>query len=119
MADEWEKEIIMEPYKYSGFGIASFITSVASAILVFITMVVAGVLQATTPGGMDNNSETTIIIGLFIIGFLFATLIALGLGVGGLFQRKRKKVFSIFGIIFSSVTLICTILVIVIGLTVQ
>lgn len=109
----------MEPPKNSGLGIASFITSVVSGVLIFVTIVVAGVLQVTTPGGVDENSAANIIIGLFIIGFLFAALVAIGLGIGGLFQKERKKIFSILGIIFSSVTLLCTVFVIIIGLTVQ
>jgi len=109
----------MEPQKNSGLGLASFITSVVSGVLIFLTIVVAGVLQVTTPGGVDENSATNIIIGLFIIGFLFATLVAIGLGIGGLFQKERKKIFSILGIIFSSVTLLCTVFVIIVGLTVQ
>lgn len=109
----------MESQKHSGLGITSFITSIVSAIIILITIVVAGVIAATTPGGMDEKSATTIIVGLFIIVFLFVTIIALGLGIGGLFKKERKKLFSILGIIFSSVTLICTILVMIIGLAMQ
>ena len=106
----------MESQKHSGLGIASFITSIVSAIFIFMTLVVAGVVEIASPGGMDEASATAVIIGLFLIVFVFASLVALGLGFGGIFQKERKKIFSILGIVFSIVTLMCTTSVMLIGL---
>ena len=55
-------------------------------------------------------------LGLFIIAFLLLALIALGLGIGGLVQKERKKVFAILGIVFSALTILGTLSLMVIGL---
>lgn len=107
----------METKKHSGFGIASFITSIVSAILIFILMLFAGFIAASSPGGMDQSSTAAVIVGLFLIAFLFLSLVALGLGIVGLFQKKRKKIFSVLGTIFSAVTIICAVSVMIIGIT--
>ncbi len=44
----------------------------------------------------------------FFLGILFTSLVALGLGIGGLRQKDRKKLFAILGTIFSAF-LICSI----------
>ena len=107
----------MEPKKHSGLGIASFITSIISAILIFILMVAAGLIAASSPGGMDQASPAAVMIGLLLFAFLFISLVALGLGVGGIFQKERKKIFSVLGAIFSAVTIICTVSVVILGMT--
>ena len=84
----------MEELKHSGLGIASFIVSIAAGVCIFFTFVIAGAIEATTPGGMNEESVTAIIIGLLLVIFLFATLVSLGLGIGGLFQKERKKIFA-------------------------
>lgn len=78
-------------------------------------MIVAGVMQARTPEGMDENSPVTILIGLAIIGLLLLDLLAIGFGVVGLLQRNTKKVFAILGIVFAALTLLGTIALIIFG----
>ncbi|MGU5664526.1 hypothetical protein [Aeromonas sanarellii] len=46
----------MEEKKHSGLGIASFITSIVSGLLIFLLIGVAGVMEASTPGGIDEES---------------------------------------------------------------
>ncbi len=113
----------MEPHletgmeiKHSGLGIASFITSLVAGLCLLITIVIAGVLEATTPGGMDEDSLAAIAVGLSILAFLCMSLAALGLGIGGLFHKERKKTFAIIGTVFSAVTIIGTTALIVLGL---
>ena len=101
--------------KHSGLGIASFIISIVAALFIFILVVVAGVVETATPGGMDEDSAQAIIIGLFIIGTIFVDLVALGLGIAGLFIKERKKVFAILGTIFSAVTMLGTVALMIIG----
>ena len=82
----------MENQKHSGLGIASFITSIVSGILIFLVIVIAGVMEASSPGGMDEESTSAVMVGLFLFAFLGAALIALGLGIAGLLQKERKKI---------------------------
>lgn len=101
--------------KHSGLGIASFISSIVAGILIFILIVIAGVMEVSTPGGVDEKSAEAVIVGLFIFAFLFLCLVALGLGIAGLIQKDRKKLFAVLGAIFSTVTLTGTISIILIG----
>ena len=102
--------------KHSGIGIASFSTSIVSGICMFLLVVIAGVMESSTPGGIDEESAAAVILGLSIIAFLFISLVALGLGIGGVVQKDRKKIFPILGIVFSSVTLLTTLGLILVGL---
>ena len=44
--------------------------------------------------------------GLFIFGFGFLDLLAMGFGIAGIFQNTRERITAIIGTIISSATLI-------------
>ncbi|NPU98397.1 MAG: hypothetical protein HPY51_14465 [Candidatus Omnitrophica bacterium] len=106
----------MEDQKHSGLGVASFITSIVSGIFLFLLIVIAGVMEASTPGGIDEHSA--VMVGLFLFAFMGGALIALGLGIGGLLQKERKKIFAILGTVFSAVSLVGIIFLMMLGLAV-
>ena len=105
--------------KNSGFGVASFIMSIVIGLLILVLFAVAGVISASTPGGMDKQSVQAVIIGLSILVLLFLALVAMVLGIVGLLQKERKKLFAILGTIFSSLTLIVAVGVMILGLVVS
>ena len=92
--------------KHSGLGVASLVLGLAVGLLEFICIVIAGVLQASTPGGVDENSPVAIATGLVIIGGMFLGLCGIGLGVAGLFQQ-RKKLFAVLGVVVGSLVMLC------------
>ena len=102
--------------KHSGFGVASFSISIAVGLLILVVFVIAGILQVSTPGGMDQHSIKNMVIGLSIIGLLLFDIIAAVFGIIGLFQRERKKLFAILGTIFSLLTVILVIALIIFGI---
>jgi hypothetical protein len=102
--------------RHSGLGIASFITSIVSGICIFAAIALAGVMEASTPGGIDEESAGAIMLGLALFAFMGLSLVALGLGIGGLFQKERKKVFAILGMVFAAATLLGTVSIIALGL---
>jgi len=102
--------------KHSGVGIASFVTSIVAGVLIFLLVIIAGVLEMSTPGGMDEESIAAVLIGLFLFAFLGAELVALGLGIGGLIQKDRKKIFAILGVVFSATALLITLFILFLGL---
>ena len=106
----------MEDQKHSRLGIASFITSIVSGVLMFLLLVIAGVMETSTPGGMDENSAGAMMVGLFLFAFLGAALVALGLGIGGLIEKDRKKIFAILGTVFAAITVVGTIFILMLGL---
>lgn len=105
--------------KHSGLGIASFVLSIVSLVLIFGLLIVAGVLEATTPGGMNEESVEAIVVGLLLFAFIGTALIATGLGIAGLCQKQRKKIFAILGTIFSLVTVVSTVSLISFGMTID
>jgi hypothetical protein len=106
----------LEAKKHSGIGIASFVISVGAGLGIFLVFVVAGIMETTTPGGINEKSASAIIVGFCIIGLLFVNLVAIGLGLGGLMKKGKKKIFAVLGTIFSSAITLITIILIVIGI---
>lgn len=86
---------------HSKLGIASFVTAIVGGLSFFILCVSLGYMELNTPGGIDEASKAVILMGLGIILALFILLISLGLGIGGLIQKERKKIFSVLGVVFS------------------
>ena len=82
----------------------------------FLVIVIAGVIEASTPGGMDEESADAAMVGFAIFALMSAELVALGLGIAGLLQKERKKIFAIFGVVFSAGTIVLTILLMMLGL---
>jgi hypothetical protein len=102
--------------KHSGMGIASFIISIVAGLSLFAIIVVAGVLEVSTPGGLGEDSIAAGIIGLLIIAMIFVSMVALGLGIAGLVQKNRKKIFALLGTIFSALSCVGTLTILVIGM---
>ena len=105
----------MEREGQSKLGIAALIISIFTAIGLFILFLIASVMESNTYGGIDEESAGAIILGLFIFGFIFLDLLAVGLGIAGIFQKTRDRITAIIGTILSSATLIITLSLIVIG----
>ena len=105
----------MERQGQSKLGIASLLISIFTAIGLFIIFIIAGVLESNTYGGIDEESAGAIILGLLILGFGFLDLLAIGLGIAGIFQNIRSRITAIIGTIISSAILIITVSLIGIG----
>lgn len=104
--------------RHSGLGIASFVLALGCAFLAFAMIVVAGVMEVSTPGGIDEESLAAGLVGLAILTALFGSFVAFILGAAGLFQSQRKKIFAALGLIFSGLTLFGTGGLIVLGLSI-
>ncbi len=102
--------------KHSGLGIASFAVSIFVGILIFLMIIIAGIMETASPGGIDEESPAAIILGMGIIGLIMFDMVAFGLGIAGLFQKHRKKVFAVLGVIFSATAVFGTIGLVIIGM---
>lgn len=105
----------MEQLKHSGLGITTFVLGLIAPIGLIACIIFAAVEEASTYGGMDPNSTKAAVIGLFLILFAVLALIAVGIGIGALVQKGYKKLLPLLGVVFSSVVLILTIVLMVIG----
>lgn len=88
---------------HSGLGIASFIIS----ILAFFVVILFFAIDA---------SETT--AGAGICGAAFANLVGIGLGIAGVAQGDRKKVFAILGLVFNVLAILGVVGLMLIGIAV-
>ena len=104
--------------KHSGFGIASFAIALAVGVMEFILIVVAGLLESTTPGGIDENSPIAIVLGLVMIGGFLLDLLAILFGIVGLCQHNRTKIFAILGLVMGCLVFAGCVLLIVVGILV-
>ncbi len=86
---------------HSKLGIASFVTAIVGGPSFFLLCGALGYMEMNTPGGVDQTSKAVMLLGLGLILTIFILLISLGLGIAGLIQKKRKRIFSILGFIFS------------------
>ena len=96
--------------KHSGPGIAALIVAVLAGLWLFIMLVIAGVVESASPGGMDPDSGEAILIGLGLIASAAAGFLGLGLGLGiaGLVQPQRQRIYPIIGSILSAgLLLVC------------
>ena len=102
----------MEEYKHAGLGIASFVIATTFVVIIIASFIMEVIIRhkfgrPALPVNLTAASLT---------GGIGADLIALGLGIGGLRQKERKKIFPILGIIVSSLKIIGVIIIIVIGI---
>ncbi len=94
------------PLRSSGFGIASFIVSLIAGLGELATFTAAGVAEATTPGGLDENSTLALVIGLSVFAFVGLTLLGFVLGLVSLLQADRSRTFGVIGLVLSSLQLV-------------
>ena len=78
---------------------------------------IAGILETTTPGGIDEKSPIAILLGLVMIGVLFVDFMGIIFGVIGLFQRDRKKFFAVFAVLLGSLVILGFLFLLLVGLT--
>ena len=114
--DSIEFQVEEWPLKHSGLGISSFVVSLVAGVALFGLFAVAVAIQIQNPESMKGDSAMTTILGLFVICIAFIDVIALGLGIGGLFQKRTKKILAILGVVFSGVVLLIFVLLMIIGM---
>jgi len=124
--------------KHSGLGIASFVIAIAAIIVSIISFVLlfAGVANLMTSSNLDVNSlsdpnavndmmlsgelsgDMASLIGGSLLMFLSMGIAFVGgiLGLIAVFQKNRKKVFSILGLIFNALIFVGFIFMFLLGL---
>ena len=102
--------------RHSGMGIASFVLALIGFAGMFVTFAVAGALRASgVPTG--DRDPASILVGLAVIVMGLVSLIAVGLGFGGLFQNGRRKLFASLGLGIAIFTVLSTAGLIILGIS--
>ena len=82
---------------HKGLGIASFVITLVTTVILFLDFGIGGYLGVTHQGSAGAN----VIIGLVLFLGWFLDLIALIFGVIGLFDNSSKKAFPIAGVLIA------------------
>ena len=105
--------------RHSEVGIISFVLSLLSGVTLFALFAVAGYIESQSPGGMNEKDPSTILLGLALIAAGAAQVLAAILGIVGLFQSNRKKIFAVLGVIFSMLAVLLFGGLMIVGLAAQ
>ncbi len=90
---------------HSWVGVSSFGLSVLSVAGIILLLAAAAETELASPGAIFEGEDIdaiVMLVGMFCLAIVVA-VVALGLGVAGLVQKQRKRVFPILGVICSSV----------------
>ncbi len=102
--------------RHSGLGVASFVLALIGFVGMFLTFAVAGALRASgVPTGAHDPAS--ILVGLAVILMGLVSLIAVGLGFGGLFQTGCRKLFASLGLGIAVFTVLSTAGLIILGMS--
>jgi hypothetical protein len=105
--------------KHSGVGISAFVCGLVALVTTFITLGWAGMAHAQSGGaGIDEKSPLAVMIGLALFAEIFLGLIAVALGIGSLFQN-RKRVFGVLGLVLGVAQVAGTVGIIAFGMSMQ
>ena len=99
----------MTEVKNSGLGVASLIIGSVAFVLFVALFVIIGIMESSNQILPKVGAVGTALMGLMIFILSLSSLLAIGLGIGGLMQNERKKNFSIWGIVVSIVPVAVTI----------
>ncbi len=105
----------MEQLKHSGLGITTFVLGLIAPIGLIICIIIAGVAESSTYGGIDSRSTFAIVTGLFMLVFIIMGLVTIGLGIAAFVQKGYKKLLPIIGFTFSTVVLFMAVVLMIIG----
>jgi hypothetical protein len=101
--------------KHSGCGIASFVIAIATGVLdllLFVSMVIMG---AIIPEVTQKGSVMLRLFATVVVAGGFANIVGVVLGVSGLCQKNRKRLFAILGLVFNLAAVIVFGVLIAIG----
>lgn len=100
----------------NALGLASFVVAIVSGLMVFGLVITAGVMEATTPGGVDEQAPATMILGLGIIGGALLALAGLCLAIGSFFIPHRDRLFGSLGLAFNGVIIVGIVGLMILGM---
>ena len=99
---------------HSGMGVASFTLSMVAGLGLLVIFAIAGVAESRS-GGLDEASPLATAIGLVLLLAALANMVALGMGIAGLVQAGRNRLFATLGTVFASATLLGSLVLVLLG----
>jgi hypothetical protein len=91
---------------HSGLGIASLVIAVLAGVGLLALFTIAGIMAEEAGGDLDENSPKVMLLGVFAIGGLGLALLGAALGLAGVLQKGRKKLFGTLGLVINALVLL-------------
>ena len=119
---------VEERQGHTKMGIASVVISILATVVIVILIIIAisvatPLFEGQDPAAIDpqsiQNSPEAGSLALVVVGILGSFLLyflGFGLGLAGMFQRRRKRLFGILGAILNGLVLLAAVLLFVVGL---
>lgn len=101
--------------RHSGFGIAAFMISMVIIGFVFFMLFLTVILAVIAPDSTQIQSAVIGFLSMCLMLLSLTSIVGLGLGVAGIRQINRKKVFSVLGLVFNLMIIAGMIMLMVIG----
>ncbi len=99
----------------STLGLASFLISSMTLVVFIAVIITAGILEASTPGGISGESSGAMVLEVLLLLCWFSLFVSFGLGVASVVRGEKKRILAITGIFFSIFVGIISIILILIG----
>jgi len=114
--------------RHSRMGIASFVISILATVLIVTLFIIAVVIGASAFGNVQDPQTIDpqslqdspalaglAAVGLGILASIVFYLIGLVLGVAGIIQRRRKRLFAVLGAVFNGIVLLVVVALVAFG----
>lgn len=116
---------------HSRMGIASLVIAIVATVVILGLFVASLAVVSSEFGNVQDPQSLDpqtlqdspafawlTLIGLGILGCLLLYLVGLALGIAGVIQRRRKKLFAVLGTVGNGVVLLAFVALIVLGLAI-
>lgn len=110
--------------RHSGLGIASFSIFGGMAVI-FVILLIAMIAKVTNEIDIASDSDEItnaienmpelVVLSFLMFGTIIGNLIGLVLGIIGLIQKERKKIFAILGTVFNGLVIGLVAIILIIG----
>jgi hypothetical protein len=92
--------------KHSGYGIASFVISIAVGVLYVSILGLIIILAVIDPELTQSRPAILHIFTVMVMAGFLGNIVGAVLGISGLCQKNRKRLFAILGLVFNLVAVI-------------
>ena len=100
----------------SRLGIASLSLAIFNILITFIIFLIAGVWEASAPGGVDEDSAAPIILGLSLFACIGINLLSMRLGIAGIVQKQRERICIFIGTSLATAPFVITVALFAVGM---
>ncbi|RMG33271.1 MAG: hypothetical protein D6732_12315 [Methanobacteriota archaeon] len=97
--EEQKEHHVPSLYPHSGLGLSSFIVALVTLFLQISLFIYSTIQQISDPYWLERTTFETSLVGFLMSLSFFLIIISIGLGIAGVFQKQRRKLFGVLGLL--------------------